>query len=296
MQRLSGCRLDAARHVSRRRSTPRSVMIAVTSAAGVTSNAGFQTRAPAGAARAPRQPATSSLPRCSIGMWRAVGRGRIDRERRRRDVERHAVRPRRERQRRRSRSCWPRRHWRRSGRRRRCTQVDVAPAKPARRHAVGDHRDRHAGARQLPRREPAALQQRARLVGDHRDAPPGLVQRVDRRERGADPAGGERARVAVRQHGASPADQLRARRADPRAHRAVLVPDGVRLGHAAPSGGPRRPSRRADARRSIRSSAHRRLTAVGRVAPSTADARRTASSVSDAPGRERHAPSPPRCR
>src|SRR6185295_15620425 len=40
--------------------TPRSVMIAVTSSAGVTSNAGFHTRASGGAAACPRQPATSS--------------------------------------------------------------------------------------------------------------------------------------------------------------------------------------------------------------------------------------------
>ena len=53
--------------------TPRSVMIAVTSSAGVTSNAGFHTRASGGAAACPRQPATSSAARSSIGMWAPSG-------------------------------------------------------------------------------------------------------------------------------------------------------------------------------------------------------------------------------
>ena len=58
----------------------------------------------------------------------------------------------------------------------------------------------NAGLRELPRGEPAALEQRPRLVGEHGDALATLGGDVDRRERGADARRGERAGVAVRQH------------------------------------------------------------------------------------------------
>jgi len=48
------------------RSTPASVMNAVTSAAGVTSKAGFQTPAASGASREPATVLTSAAGRCSM--------------------------------------------------------------------------------------------------------------------------------------------------------------------------------------------------------------------------------------
>ena len=53
---------------------------------------------------------------------------------------------------------------------------------------------------ELPRGEPASLQQRPRLVGEHGDATSTLGGDVDGGERRSDPRRGERAGVAVRQH------------------------------------------------------------------------------------------------
>ena len=53
--------------------TPRSVTIAVTSSAGVTSKAGFHTPTPLGAERWPRQAMISSGERSSIGIAAPLG-------------------------------------------------------------------------------------------------------------------------------------------------------------------------------------------------------------------------------
>src|SRR4051794_2519207 len=56
------------RAISPGREIPRSVTIAVTSSAGVTSKAGFQTLIPLGADGWPRQPVSSPAARSSIGI------------------------------------------------------------------------------------------------------------------------------------------------------------------------------------------------------------------------------------
>ena len=73
------------------RRTPRSVTMAVTSAAGVTSNAGLRAAAPSGAIVVPAKSSTSVSARSSIGDAAPVERGGIDGAPRRDDVERDAV-------------------------------------------------------------------------------------------------------------------------------------------------------------------------------------------------------------
>ncbi len=119
-------------------------MIAVTSSAGVTSKAGFHTAAPGGAARTPPNPADLVGAALLDRNRASVGRIRIHGRARRGDIERHVVRPRRE------------------GQAVRADLVGhiavgrdavgadddaghVAPAQPARGHAVGDHGARDAG-------------------------------------------------------------------------------------------------------------------------------------------------------
>ena len=135
----------------------------------------------------------------------AVRGGHIYRRARRRHVERHLCARAAKGQARRSRSCWPRRHWgdpvgadddRRH----------VAFAKPARRHAVGDHRAAYAGAlsSQAVSRLPSSGTRCRPITETFRL---GLVQVVDRRERRADPPGGERTALQRSHAGIAP-DQL----------------------------------------------------------------------------------------
>lgn len=109
-------------------------------------------------------------------------------------------------------------------------RVDLSLREEVTCHAVGQQLDRYVVARQLPRRQPRALQVRPRLVGEHQTE---LAQRrgcTDDTERGADAAGRERARVAVGQHASAIGQQRRAELA----HRdacgdivAVQLPRGV---------------------------------------------------------------------
>src|SRR4029453_18939306 len=64
-----GYRGASARATGVGRITRRSVMIAVTSACGVTSKAGFTAPDPAGATGTPAKPSTSAGSRSSIGTW-----------------------------------------------------------------------------------------------------------------------------------------------------------------------------------------------------------------------------------
>ena len=113
---------------------------------------------------------------------------------------------------------------------------------------------------------------------------------VDRRQRGPDSASGQCARVADRSpRWRSAGSARRAERADPLAHRAVLVPDRLRL-FAQSRSAAARPFHRRSARRSMRVRAQRRLTAVGRVRRSATRASRGSSIASPLPTslRDRH--------
>ena len=92
---------------------------AVTSAAGVTSNARLSTSTPGGAIRVPASSATSSAARRSTGISAPVGVAGSSVDTGRRDVERDRVVRARAPPARRCRPCWRRRRWRRCGRRRR---------------------------------------------------------------------------------------------------------------------------------------------------------------------------------
>ena len=157
----------AKRLFVRRAPDPRSVMIAVISACGVTSKAGFMTFTPLGAICLSRRWVTSRAGRSSIGIPRRSGRrGRWSRSAPPRRTARRGAAPAPPRCR--SRSCWPRRRSPPSGRRRR-SRVDRAPLHEVRRHVVGDDRHRDALLLQLPGGQPGALQEGARLVGDDGD-------------------------------------------------------------------------------------------------------------------------------
>ena len=99
---------------------------------------------------------------------RAVRRRQIDRRERRGDVERNAVLARQHGHACRCRSCWRCRRWRRSDRRRRRRSSTLPCAHQRAGHVVGDDGRVDAVAHQFPRRQPRALQKRARLVGEHR--------------------------------------------------------------------------------------------------------------------------------
>ena len=224
-----------------------------------------------------------------MGMCDSVGRAGIDRGARRRDVERYAVRARGQRD---AVGADLVRHVAVGGD---PVGADdhaghVAPPKPARRHAVGDHGDRAPRPREFPRREAAALQQWAGLVGDHatRFAPPRAACRS------------APARCRCRRWRARPRCSGSARsrprrsapRPPPRSGRTSRgpLPRWRSPRRATPPRDPRLPRRRPSARRSMRSSAQRRLTAVGRVAPSAADAAQTpASEAGPRWNAERHA-------
>ena len=154
------------------RRTPRSVTIAVTSAAGVTSNAGLRAAAPSGAMR--RAGERQHFVRVALldrDARRPIGVARIDRADGRDDVERHAVRVRRERE---------------------AVGADLVRDVAVGGDAVGadDARPPRAprairpaaalstmiscgmpSRGQLPRRQARALQQRPRLVDEDADAP-----------------------------------------------------------------------------------------------------------------------------
>ena len=156
--------------------TPRSVMIAVTIAAGVTSKAGFATGDAGGAdAAAPsRRPRRRRAARS--GCASPLGERRVDRRgraRRRRTGSPWCAA--RARPGRRCRSCWPRRRWRRCGRRRR------PPRRPGRARSAGPPPTsaiRVCGmpsSAQLPGGQPGALQERAGLVDPDVDRRVALV-------------------------------------------------------------------------------------------------------------------------
>ena len=204
--------------------------MAVTSEAGVTSNAGF---------RAGKRSLTSTGSRSSMGIAAPAGRREVDRRARRHDVEGNAVTVREHGQR---------------------VRADLVRRVPVGRDAVGAGEDGvhlaagderpgrgvgddavgDAGALQLPRGQARALEERPRLVHEHvRDEPP-LEALADRPERAAHPAGGERPGVAVRErtrpgleqagrvggHPAAALDLLRVQRTRPLGElgRALLAP------------------------------------------------------------------------
>ena len=163
------------------------------------------------AALTPRHPVTSSVPAPRSGSPSRPATAGSTVEHRGQHVERHAVRPRGEREaigadlvRDVAVGGDPVGADHRAG--------DVAQPQAARDHAVGDHRALDAGAAQLPGGEPAALEQRPGLRHHHPRRPAGPVEIVDRRQRGADAAGGEHAGIADRGDGGPVGNQL-ARRA-----------------------------------------------------------------------------------
>ena len=195
--------------------------------------------------------------------------------RRRGHVERDAVVVGQHRQRRRCRSCWPRRRWPRCGRRRRRRGRPRPPPSSDAGHDVGDQRARDAEPVELPRGEPGALQHRPGLVHPHRRSPALLVRGADHAERRAVADARQRPGVAVREHPAAVGHQRR-RRA-PRAAGCASTSSSamrMRLGHRV--GGGQRP---VDAPRQV----HR-----GR---SGGDQRGRGASSSDSPrdARQRHA-------
>ena len=221
-------------------------------------------RAPS-AGRASR--CTSSAARSSIGIAApsGVAGSIVERRAPRRRTARRAPGPRAPR--RRCRSCWRRRRWPRSGRRRRARSA-TSPrrsrlaAMPSAMTVTGT-----PARAQLPRGEPAALQQRPRLVGHHGD-PPAAPRAACRPARA--PCRSRRSPARRRCSGSAP--PRRRRSAPRRPRRSARTSRGPRP--RSPSASSRSASPRsspaaaaAAARRSIRASAQRRFTAVGRVAP-----------------------------
>ena len=211
--------------------TPRSVMRPVTSAAGVTSNAGLTTATPSGAQRSPRKPVTSAAARSSIGIDAAVGHVPVDRRERRGDVERDAVA--------------------RGEHRQRVgadlvrdvavggdavgaddDQIDLAALHQVPGHVVGDQRDRDRFLHHLPGGEPRALQERPRLVGDHGDALACIAGRAHDAQRRAVTGRRERAGVAVGHDARPVAHQRGAVAADGMVHLEILAMDRDRFGDA----------------------------------------------------------------
>ena len=92
---------------------------------------------------------------------------------------------------------------------------------------------------QFPRRQAAALQHRARLVGDDVHPPPRLVRPVYRRQRRADAAGRERAGITVGEHDRPVGNERQAVLPYRVAHRAILGMDrhGLRLEGGAEAAG-----------------------------------------------------------
>ena len=195
------------------RAMPRSVMIAVTYFAGVTSNAGLRMRAPSGVSRDDPTCVTSRSLRSSIGIRLPSGVFEIDRRERRGDVERNAVLPG---QHRHAVGADLVRHVAVGGDAVGADDDQVDLAEPHHRagHVVGDDRRVDAVLDQLPRGQPRALQKRPRLVGEHGDLLALLGGRANHAERGAVAGRRQRAGVAVRQD-AAPSRAPAPRRARP---------------------------------------------------------------------------------
>ena len=100
-------------------------------------------------------------------------------------------------------------------------------------HIVGDQRGRNAVVRQLPGRQPRALQKRPCFIRENVDLLSGLHRRADHSERRPVARRRQRPRVAMRQHGFAIRYQRRAVAADGLAHRDVLLVDLLRFGDAA---------------------------------------------------------------
>ena len=112
-------------------------------------------------------------------------------------------------------------------------EIDAAPAEELADHRVGHERHVDAVPRELPGREPRALQNGARLARDDSNALASRACRAHDAERRSAAAGRQRARVAVRENRRA---VRHARRADPAhrpARRDVLAVDVARLGREA---------------------------------------------------------------
>src|SRR5438132_1053169 len=79
-------------------------------------------------------------------------------------------------------------------------EVHLRLAHQRARDGVGNDGARDPGMPELPGREPGALEHRPRFVDEDVQASPGFVGEIEGRERGSDPAGRERTRVAVGEH------------------------------------------------------------------------------------------------
>ena len=98
------------------------------------------------------------------------------------------------------------------------------------RRRVGDQGTGDPSVAELPHGEPRALQQGSSLVDVDVDPAPLLVREIDRRQRGSDSAGRQRARIAMRQDIAAVGKDGKTVLADSPAHGAILLPDGGRFG------------------------------------------------------------------
>ncbi len=225
------------------RRIPRSQTIAVISAAGVTSNAGLYTAASGGAVSAPNPHRTSSPLRCSMTMSRPLRRRTVERARRRGNIERNAVVSRGD-----SHTVRPdlvgHVAVRRNSVRADETEIHRAGGHERRCRAVDQHSHRNAGARELPRGEPASLQQRSSFVRKDFDALALLDRHIHCGERRADSARRQRAGVAVREHARAIGNQRGAVLANATAHGAVFIANARGLVAKSPHEIGRRPTMR----------------------------------------------------
>ncbi len=203
------CANNAAMPSALAGTTPRSVISALTSRAGVTSKAGltaprsvghhlhFHGRAVAGAAAEVRHLACVAFFDRNLGQ--AVGDRTVERGQRHRHIERHAVVVRGERL---QVGADLVRHV--------AARADAVAADDHGVHmaalhqvaagVVGNHAVRHALFAQLEGGQARALVARPGLIHPDVDGQTLCVRQVDRRQRGAPVDGGEPARVAMRQH------------------------------------------------------------------------------------------------
>ena len=252
-------------------STPASVKIAVTSSAGVTSKARLKRRQ--------RSAATSAGSRSSIGIAAPAGVAGVERRQRRGDVERHRRGGRPARPADRCRPCWPRRRWRRSGRRRPRSGPPARAPSACRRWS---RRSRGTGCRLAPAprrsgaRPGAAGASRPPRPAPSRPLLPGRAQHARPRCRSRAVASGPVLQwVSARSPGAKRSAPSSARRRSARVLLAVQLA-GARERVVAPAAPARAPSRR--------------LTAVGRASRAAARPPQARSSR-PAPARRRR-----RCR
>ena len=173
------------------------------------------------------------------------------------------------RRRRRCRSCWPCRRWRRCGRRRR-RPASISPSLITWAAMLSQMSvTSMPSLQQLPRRQPRALEKRARLVGEDGDALALLHRGADDAERRAVARRGQRTGVAVREHAPAVRHDLGAETAHGPAAGDVFVVNQARLAlEPARDLLGRLPRLRRLARTpaSCDRSPRSRLTAVGRVA------------------------------